>query len=585
MSQHVTLGQVIWSAVKPIIKIYLIIGTGIFLSKRNILTVETTRNISDIVLTILLPSLVFNKVVSNIEDSDIKNVGIICLSAILIFGTGALCGMIVRFTSPVPKKWYGGLMCGAIFPNISDIPIAYLQTLDTGTVFTQEEGNKGIAHVCIFLTMFTLCLFHIGGFRLVEYDFKDVLKPIVDEESQNQDRNGEKDKTESDETQSTYHNPQNNVVDDGENNLQYEEEEEDDDDQDDDDEEEDDDSLSIDHSQKNHDPIPLTDENQLHKRNTIDQQQLSTLRNRAPRTPIPTSSNNRRRSSTSTTRSRNTLTTVPTGQSQLSNFSYYSRMRTSDLRRLPSQTTNDIVNEYSEVDRLEQGGPQEPPSLSQVLTTEVGILDDDLNRKETPFMQKYHLGILLFFFKNCLRPCALALIISLTISFIPWVKALFVKTTVYIPNAPDELPPLSFIMDYTSYVGAASVPFALLLLGGSIGKLTIGKIHPGFWRASLLLIILRLCIMPILGVLWVNRLVSAGWIDKSDHMLQFVIMISWGLPSMTAQLYFTAYYTPLDAEDRPQMDCTSLYLLMQYPILVISLPFLVTYIIKVQFNE
>ncbi|EHN00524.1 Ecm3p [Saccharomyces cerevisiae x Saccharomyces kudriavzevii VIN7] len=58
------------------------------MAKMSILTVEATRIISDIVLTVLLPCLSFNKIVANIEDKDIKSVGIICLSALLIFGTG-----------------------------------------------------------------------------------------------------------------------------------------------------------------------------------------------------------------------------------------------------------------------------------------------------------------------------------------------------------------------------------------------------------------------------------------------------------------------------------------------------------------
>ena len=85
---HITLGQAIWASVKPIIKIYLIIGVGFLLSKMGILTAEATRTISDVVLTVLLPCLAFNKIVANIEDKDIKSVGIICLTSLLIFGTG-----------------------------------------------------------------------------------------------------------------------------------------------------------------------------------------------------------------------------------------------------------------------------------------------------------------------------------------------------------------------------------------------------------------------------------------------------------------------------------------------------------------
>ncbi|CCH41069.1 putative membrane protein [Wickerhamomyces ciferrii] len=541
----VTLGQVIWSAVKPIIKIYLIIGTGYFLAKRNILTVETTRNVSDIILTILLPCLVFNKVVTNIEDSDIKNVGIVCLSALLIFGTGGVFGLVTKVLTPIPSNWFGGLMAGAIFPNISDIPIAYLQTLDSGLVFNKEQGEKGIAHTCIFLTMFTLCLFNLGGFRLMEYDFRDVLNPKNDEEIniENLKKNEE---------QSTTHD--------------------DDDDEVLDDESDSENSSSQTIKNQNLNPIALTTENK--RSNSIDQQQLKTLKQR--------SLQQRRRSST---RSRtSSIHRSFTNNSQHSSLQSYQRPKTTELRLLPSQNVDDIVEEYSQYPQsiIETDNQQRP--LSKILTTDVGITSKDIQTSVPQFLKKYHLGILIFFIKNCLRPCSISIIISLIIAFIPWVKALFVKTTVSMPNAPDELPPLNFIMDYTSYVGAASVPFALILLGSAIGRLSLGNLKPGFWRGALLLVLLRLCIMPIIGVLWVNRLVSSGWISPDDYMLRFVIMISWGLPSMTTQIYFTAFYTPLDAEERVQMDCASLYLLLQYPILVISLPILVTYIVKVQFN-
>lgn len=120
---HITLGQAIWASVKPIIKIYLIIGVGFSLAKMGILTVEATRTISDVVLTVLLPCLSFNKIVANIEDEDIKSVGIICLSAVLIFVTGLFFAYIVRLLLPVPKQWYGGILAGGMFPNTVTCPL------------------------------------------------------------------------------------------------------------------------------------------------------------------------------------------------------------------------------------------------------------------------------------------------------------------------------------------------------------------------------------------------------------------------------------------------------------------------------
>ena len=194
---------------------------------------------------------------------------------------------------------------------------------------------------------------------------------------------------------------------------------------------------------------------------------------------------------------------------------------------------------------------------------------------------------IMFFLKNCLRPCSVSVILALTCAFIPWVKALFVTTshTPTIRQAPDQQPPLSFIIDFTGYVGAASVPFGLLLLGSTLGRLSIGTLYPGFWKSASVLVLLRQCIMPIFGVLWCDRLVKAGWVNwEDDKLLLFVIAISWALPTMTTLIYFTASYTPADIIEPIQMECVSFFLMIQYPLLVVSLPFLVTCFLKVQMN-
>lgn len=179
----------------------------------------------------------------------------------------------------------------------------------------------------------------------------------------------------------------------------------------------------------------------------------------------------------------------------------------------------------------------------------------------------------------------MAVLVALIIAFIPWVKALFVTTdkTPNMKQAPDGLPPLNFIMDYTNYLGSASVPFGLMLLGATLGRLKIKKLYPGFWKTAVCLVILRQCVMPIFGVLWCDRLVKAGWLSwEKDSMLLLVIVIDWGLPTMTTIIYFTASFTPPDAVETVQMDCVAFFLMLQYPLLIISMPFLVTYFLMVQ---
>ncbi|SCU97298.1 LAMI_0F09560g1_1 [Lachancea mirantina] len=546
-----TIGQAIWASVKPIIKIYLIIGSGIGLAKLNILTVEATRCISDIVLTLLLPSLSFNKIVANIEDKDIKQVGIICLTSVMLFATGLFFAYVCRLLLPVPKQWRGGILCGGMFPNISDLPIAYLQTMDQGLIFTEAEGNKGVANVIIFLAMFMMCVFNLGGFRLIEMDFS-----YHDEESALCDSNYQIKEKCSDSTKNSDTDTSSMVAPEMRPPVQRA-------------------VLTATHSST----------------------PSSTPNSQSYGTPGPTDAE---------------VTSPPIALTQDANVvrrrtsqrsSHSSIMSNAELRESSPQDIHDLVREYSHVDEFGRRRSSRAMSmrtsnlanrirssdLTRIVTSDATVTRQDVldSGKSLP-KWIYKLSptpFLVFFLKNCLRPCSMAVIVALTIAFIPWVKALFVttSTTPHIKQAPDNQPALSFIMDFTSYVGAASVPFGLLLLGATLGRLKINKLYPGFWKTSIVLIVLKMCVMPIFGVLWCDRLVKAGWANwEDDRMLLFVIAIDWALPTMTTMIYFTASYTPVDAVETVQLDCVSFFLMLQYPLMIVSLPFLVTYFLKVQ---
>lgn len=171
-----SLGSVIYTSVKPIFKIYFIIALGFFLAKKNILTVTTCRDISDTVVTAMLPCLIFENIVGNLKSSDIKNIGIIFFTGTILFTIGAMTALVTYFVTKSPRRWLGGLLSVGLFPNISDLPIAYLQTFEQGGIFPAAEGSKGVAYVCIFLMTQVLYQFSLGLYRLIEWDFKEELQ-------------------------------------------------------------------------------------------------------------------------------------------------------------------------------------------------------------------------------------------------------------------------------------------------------------------------------------------------------------------------------------------------------------------------
>ncbi|KAI0685009.1 auxin efflux carrier [Cytidiella melzeri] len=189
--------------------------------------------------------------------------------------------------------------------------------------------------------------------------------------------------------------------------------------------------------------------------------------------------------------------------------------------------------------------------------------------------------------KNCLlqlcSPPSISIIISFVISLINPIKALFIHVPgTYIPDAPDGQPPLAFIMDTATFVGAASVPLGLICLGSALARLKVPMTLRG-WRAMPIgaisaLSVAKIVISPVIGVLICQGLTHAGVIDKNDKVLRFICLFFSCLPTATTQVYITQVYSPTgDAEH------VSAFLVPQYVLLVIFMTILTAYSLNILF--
>lgn len=273
---------------------------------------------------------------------------------------------------------------------------------------------------------------------------------------------------------------------------------------------------------------------------------------------------------------------------------------------------SDVINEYSAVDRIKNG--ELDLSRPLTLTEEVGSTNISMDREEeideeditsnvseedshvslsristnksqrksrskfSQFISKYQLEWLLYILVNFFRPASLGALLGIICSMIPWVKALFVHTDVNMHQAPDGQPVLNFLMDFTQYIGNACIPLGLLMLGGTLARLQITKLPKGIIKVAALMTFLRLAVLPIIGVAWANKIYDMNWLETD--IAKFVVILTWAMPSATAQVYFTAFYTPLEG-DHLQMDCLSVFFLSQYMVLFITLSFVVSYALKV----
>jgi auxin efflux carrier family protein len=134
------------------------------------------------------------------------------------------------------------------------------------------------------------------------------------------------------------------------------------------------------------------------------------------------------------------------------------------------------------------------------------------------------------FLHGVLTPASSSILVSLLLSLVPALKALFVAspTGPHLHPAPDGLPPLSVLLDAAAFVGAASVPLGLICLGGALARLEVPRGREGWTRmpsgAIVSLAVAKEGVMPVLGVIIVQGLTRAGVIGADEKVLRFVCM-------------------------------------------------------------
>jgi len=187
------------------------------------------------------------------------------------------------------------------------------------------------------------------------------------------------------------------------------------------------------------------------------------------------------------------------------------------------------------------------------------------------------------FLVELLKPMPIVIVLAIVIALINPLKALFLPPSAnfqprFRPVAPDGQPPLAFVLDTATFVGASSVPIGLVCLGSALARLRsdTGEALPRGAIASLALG--RMVIMPIFGVAVTRSFVNAGFVDREDKVLQFVCILFSGLPTATSQVFLTQVYSPTGSTEH-----LSAFLIPQYILMPFTMTGLVAYTLNYLF--
>ncbi|KAI5786147.1 auxin efflux carrier [Pyronema domesticum] len=167
------IGDVIFIALKPIVKMAAITGGGAFLCRKGILSIEATKANAQMILKFLMPMLIFSTVTASFNTENVKSVGGLVITALMYQAMGLIFGILIWWLTPVPRSWRGGVLVNGSFSNWGDLIMAFILTIAKSEPFNGEaDSTRGLAYASIFIIMQTLTMFNLGGLQLIQRDFK-----------------------------------------------------------------------------------------------------------------------------------------------------------------------------------------------------------------------------------------------------------------------------------------------------------------------------------------------------------------------------------------------------------------------------
>ncbi|WWC59694.1 uncharacterized protein I303_102256 [Kwoniella dejecticola CBS 10117] len=548
-------GAIIYKAFAPTIKMMICIGLGVVLTKRCNFQPMNAKGVSILSLNISLPLLIFGSMVSAFTSDNIKAFGPLIMVAIIYQIIGLLFALITRELFYVPKDFQYGILVMGVLSNWGNLPTAVVQTLAKGSPFDPAtDVELGVAYIAVFVLVMTVTLFPLGMHKMCAWDFREdnLLRP---DPLPIKERWAKR-----------FHSLR---------------------------------GLS------RRSKIKADDEEQGEKRSQSD----DTLH--APvsvpgvdpgTTSTPKSDTEYHKSAKRTSSSEAVDDTEESGDVVAPDLIYRARFAGgADMSRKRSRASSfhsmmESTRPIPPTAPLEASGIAEPcqdpslnpHSLAPVCSHHGGETYNyhhlatpapSIHSPKKPLKQRIWKWLEPF-----MTPFMAAIILGIICSVVRPVKALLVPVDGWsvsrIPNAPNDEPPLSFIMDTATFLGGISIPGGLVLLGASFGRLKL----PNKWSdipfaAITAMTVFKMVITPLIGIFFVEGLRDHTTLyPREDKMRIFVAILLSGTPSSVNQLVITQLYNP-----NGTADTLSTFLALQYimmPILSTALAAIALYVVK-----
>ncbi|GAA6043965.1 hypothetical protein JCM8097_004894 [Rhodosporidiobolus ruineniae] len=569
VAQVPAINVLIWISVKPLIRLVIPAGIGFALSRTGLFPAAASRGASQAILNCTLPALLFSKIVPSITPQNASSIGPIFLIGFVYLGISGLLGLLIRSLFPTPRNFRYGILAAAIWSNWGDLPTSVVQTICASAPFSgQADADLAVAYVSIFILVFYITLFPARGIWLIEADYTHPPKDLGDGAEPGATQSG------------VLFRKIGGLV--RRRGRKQEKEDED---------EKEEVDLRRTASTASHPRVPSFAP--IHRTTTSRSIDAASVREIAGAAHAAAPSE--------TPEHLSALSESHSSHGRRGSFGrMHLRQAVAERERLKTIVGSPSGSVVGEDDEITEVGTErtddlglslrkgEPGGLTTTMTASTPVQEEDLEKgasrtekesagsvrseKERPRWVKVLISVKGFLL-SLATPPTISLVTALICALVNPLKALFTEVDDYDwhPTAPDGEPPLAIILSTATFIGNASVPLGLLVLGSALARMRVPRPISRLPLLSIAALALaKLVILPVFGYFFVTALARhTSLIDEEDRVLQFTAIFFSVVPTATTQVALTQIFAPEDGTGS-NSDVLSTYLIFQYIVFLFS---------------